>query len=168
MGKKIEITENEKYGKLTIVKEVEPYVSPMGHKLRRVLCLCDCGNKTIVIYNRLRIKNTKSCGCNYKEPRKHGSAIRGRQTTEYKAWCSMKYRCLNPNSKNYYLYGERGITIYPEWIKSYESFISHMGLKPSPEYSLDRIDPNGNYEPLNCRWATPKEQRLNQRRMKKI
>ena len=167
MPKKIEIQTGEKYGKLTIVKEVASYISPSGHKLRKVLCQCECGKKKSVFYNRLRVGDTKSCGCIYKEPRKHGSAFRGKQTSEYRAWCSMKYRCLNPNSKDYKMYGAKGITIHPEWILSFHNFIKHIGLKPSREYSLDRINPTGNYEPGNVRWATAREQRINQKRMYK-
>jgi hypothetical protein len=166
MGKKLEIKLGEKYGKLTIVKEIEPYVSPSGHKLRKVLCSCDCGKNKTTSMNRLRKGETLICGCNYSEPRKHGAAPRGKQTTEYRAWCSMKYRCLNPNSKDYYMYGAKGISIYDKWIESFEEFFEHIGLKPSSQHSLDRINPLGNYEPGNVRWATAREQRINQIRMK--
>lgn len=167
MGKKLEIKIGEKYGKLTIVEEVESYVSPAGHKLRRVLCSCECGNNKITNFNTIRQGDTLSCGCNYSKSRKHGASFRGKQTTEYRAWCSMKYRCLNPNSKDYYMYGAKGITIHHKWILSFEEFIAYIGLKPSREYSLDRINPSGNYEPGNVRWATAREQRINQNRMYK-
>jgi len=168
MPKKLEIHTGEKYGKLTVIGEVEPYKSPSGHKLRRVLCKCDCGKDKQFMYNRLRVGDTLSCGCNYSQPRKHGAAPRGKQTTEYRAWCSMKYRCLNPNSKDYYMYGAKGISIYNKWIVSFDEFIKHLGLKPSSQYSLDRINPLGNYEPKNVRWATAREQRINQTRMKQF
>lgn len=168
MGKKIEIKTGEKINKLIVVKETEPYISPKGIKLRKALFICECGNTTDVNYSSVKSGEIKSCGCIKKQSRKHGSASRGKQTTEYRAWCSMKYRCLNPNSKDYYMYGEKGIKVCDEWIKSFESFFDYVGLKPSPEYSLDRIDPFGNYEPGNVRWATPRDQRINQRRMKQI
>ena len=168
MGKKIEIKTGEKINKLTVVKETEPYISPKGIKLRKALFICECGNTTDVNYSSVKSGGIKSCGCIKKEPRKHGSAPRGKQTTEYRAWCSMKYRCLNPNSKDYYMYGAKGISIYNKWIESYEEFIKHVGLKPSPQHSLDRINPLGNYEPGNVRWATAREQRINQTRVKQI
>ena len=49
------------------------------------------------------------------------------------------------------------------WASSFAAFMEDMGTKPIHEYSLDRIDTNGNYEPENCRWATIEEQRANQR-----
>lgn len=165
MGKKIDIKAGEIFGKLTIVKEVESYVSPKGHKLRKVLCSCECGNNKVVIYNKLEQGDTKSCGCNYKEPRKHGQGKRQQQSPEYRAWNSMKYRCLNPNSKDYNNWGGKGVKIHQEWIDSFELFFKYIGKKPSPIYSLDRINPYGDYEPGNVRWATPQEQRINQRRM---
>jgi hypothetical protein len=78
----------------------------------------------------------------------------------------MKRRCLNRRSHNYKDYGGPGITMYPEWIESFDAFETWIlaNLGPRPEgHSLDRIDVNGGYEPGNLRWATAKEQRANQR-----
>lgn len=80
----------------------------------------------------------------------------------YATWLGMKRRCLNPNFRGWKHYGGRGISICPEWMV-FANFERDMGDKPSPKHSLDRIDPNGNYEPSNCRWATWKEQARNTR-----
>ena len=77
----------------------------------------------------------------------------------YHSWDNMKGRCLNPNNRKYPSYGARGITVCPEWM-SFEKFLADMGEKPKGT-SLDRKDNDGNYEPNNCRWATPLEQQRN-------
>jgi hypothetical protein len=77
----------------------------------------------------------------------------------------MIQRCTNPNVPDYHLYyGGQGIVVCDRWLHSYENFYEDMG-DCADDLTLDRVDPYGNYEPGNCRWASAREQRWNQRRM---
>lgn len=82
-------------------------------------------------------------------------------TPTYTSWRAMRRRCRGQNHKDFPQYGGRGIQCCERW-DSYANFLADMGERP-PGMTLDRIDPNGNYEPSNCRWATAKVQRANQR-----
>lgn len=75
----------------------------------------------------------------------------------------MLARCFDKTDNSYKYYGGRGITMCEQWRTSFAAFVSDMGDKPSPEHSIERENNDGNYEPSNCRWATRKEQRANQR-----
>ncbi len=77
----------------------------------------------------------------------------------------MNERCFNPNHIVYRYYGGSGISVCSRWRDSFEAFLKDMGERPEAK-TLDRIDPYGNYEPLNCRWATSKEQANNKRKYK--
>lgn len=96
--------------------------------------------------------------------KKHGHSWKeGAPSPEYRAWANMKHRCCNPAANGFSNYGGRGITVCERWVESFEAFLADMGPRPSPKYSLDRIDNAGNYEPQNCRWATATEQSRNRR-----
>lgn len=93
---------------------------------------------------------------------RHGEARRGKRTPEHQTWSSIKGRCQNPQNRLYAYYGGRGISVCDAW-QDYETFLRDVGRRPSPEYSLDRIDNSKGYEPSNVRWATRTEQQRNKR-----
>ncbi len=81
----------------------------------------------------------------------------------YQTWCGMKRRCHSKKDPAYKNYGKRGIKVCEEWRESFDSFVSDVGDRPDG-HSLGRIDNDGNYEPGNCEWQTPKQQMRNTRR----
>ncbi len=93
---------------------------------------------------------------------KHGHNRKGRVTRTYRSWAAMRTRCTNPRQKDWHSYGGRGISVCSRW-DLFENFLADMGECPSG-HTLDRINSNGNYEPSNCRWATPQQQSRNTKR----
>lgn len=129
------------------------------------LCRCVCGKEKLIAGETLRnakrngfkFRITKDCSC----ARFAGMS----KLPEYRIWSGMRNRCLNPKNKHWDIYGGRGITVAPEWLgpTGFPTFFAHVGRRPSPELSLDRINPDKNYEPGNVRWGDAQLQRMNQR-----
>lgn len=127
----------------------------------RWLCRCDCGVECVLFGEALRRGAPRNCCGRLR----HGHCRNGRPTRIYETWHSMMQRCYNPTLRAYAYYGGRGISVCERW-HSFVNFLADMG-EPPPGLSIDRYPNNdGNYEPGNCRWATPSEQAQNQRRQK--
>jgi hypothetical protein len=145
------------FGRLTVISrsEKKSQSGAMWH------CVCACGNTSEVVSLKLTKFLIVSCGCYRKENKpnlRHGQA---NKTTTYRTWKEMRQRCTNKNATQFQWYGGRGITICNRW-SNYDNFLEDMGERPKGT-SIDRKNVNGNYEPSNCVWATPKEQAVNNR-----
>ena len=164
------MNENEligkRFGRLVVLAEADK--GAQGK--RRWLCVCDCGGFTVTGKSNLISGNTKSCGCLHGEMAaqrqyKHG----GKGTRLYNIWKNARQRCRNTHNPDYCKwYGVRGIKFTQEWddFSKFREWALANGYTDT--LTLDRIDPNGDYGPDNCRWATWAEQRHNQRRSKEV
>lgn len=132
-------------------------VSYVGYdgQYHRYECVCVCGKQRTLLRSNLVTGNTKSCGCKTEEllvaaRTKHGM----RDSHVYRVWAAMVARCTNPHHTAYARYGGRGITVCPQWIASFATFLRDMKEPPTPQHQIDRRKNAGNYEPGNCRWVT--------------
>ena len=160
--KRVEVKEGERYGRLTIIRKVEPAGS-IHKRVRRFLCRCDCGNEIICRLPNLKSGTTKSCGCYRKFVSSNRRDCHHLQNTRiYRIWCGMKRRCYNKHNEHFDRYGGRGIIVCDEWKTDFMNFYDWaMSNGYDDKLSIDRINNEGNYEPSNCRWANQKQQIVN-------
>lgn len=151
-----------RFGRLVVLRDEEDIISPNNNLSRVVLVRCSCGVEKKVRLGDLRKGHTTSCGCLMVEKVKKSNTLHGKtKTPEYKAWHSMIRRCSDSSLHNYHRYGGRGIVVCDRWLKSFETFLKDVGVRPTPKHSIDRIDNDGNYEPGNVKWSTNEEQARN-------
>jgi hypothetical protein len=149
------------FGKLTAL--VPLHQDEHGH--RYWLFGCDCGTAVKMLQNNVasgRSTQCKECA-NQSRKWKKSKVVGGVPSKEhplYCTWRNMIDRCRYDFRWDYQYYGGRGITVCSRW-ESFELFVADMGVPPTEDHTLDRINNDGNYEPGNCRWATWSEQRLN-------
>lgn len=163
MTEKIDMI-GKRFGRLTVIREN----GRAKNGALMYLCECDCGNFVTVRGLSLRKGDCKSCGCLRKEVSSVGNSTHGHSNERlFNVWRCMIKRCYDVNHTAYHRYGGRGIRICDEWLNNYEAFRDFMLANGYPEdagpyeYSIDRINNDGNYEPSNCRVVTASIQSLN-------
>lgn len=153
----------QRYGQLTVLE-----LAGVLRKQRAWRCKCICGCEITLPGAYLRTGDTKSCGCLRRDYQLNGSVTHGhnrnnKPSPTYNTWRAMKERCRLPSHPQYKNYGGRGVSVCERWAVNFRAFLADMGERPAG-CTLDRVNPDGNYEPSNCRWATPAEQTRNRRR----
>lgn len=157
---------NRKYNRLTIISE--PYMVKKGSKnMKYVECRCDCGKIIPIRLTVVKNNITKSCGCLQKDKvrifaKEKFSTHKLTKHPLYTVWRHMKERCYRKKTHNYHRYGGRGIIVCDNWKNDFKKFYDwalENGWKEG--LTIERINNDGNYEPENCTFVTPKKQANN-------
>lgn len=166
--KRINYLSGQKINGVVYIKDVAPYTRKNGTQDRKALFQCKCGNQFESVISIVKKGNTQSCGCLHSRISSERLTQHGfSQTAIYKVWKNMRSRCYNPKHKSFKDYGGRGIKVCDEWINNPSVFVNWAisnGYKKGLQ--LDRINNDGNYEPNNCRFVTPKVNTRNRRNTK--
>jgi hypothetical protein len=142
------------FGRLTVIESI-----CIPGQTTRCRCRCTCGNEKMIRAELLTSGRTKACGC---QRIRHGQSLGGKASKTLRAWHNMIQRCYNPKARSFSYCGARGITVCPEWRRSFTRFLWDMGQCP-PSLTLERVNNNGPYCKENCCWASPKTQGRNRR-----
>lgn len=170
------LTPGQRFGMLVIEKLCSTrYIAPNGHTRRQYLCICDCGNRTIVNSHALGMGNRLSCGCMRRAKPKPPPCpkrikpyfCKEAQKSYYRLcniWRLMKCRCLDEKHSNFKNYGGRNICICENWLNNRDAFIFWAITHGyEDDKSIDRINNDWGYYPENCRWVTRDIQSNNKR-----
>ena len=134
-------------------KDITKWAEDLGQMYQRTLCAVD-GLEVVCKPCHRQLTN------DYLKEKAGIKSLTKEFPREYGSYRAMLSRCYNPKNKDYKYYGGRGISVDERWRTSFVNFYADMGGR-SEETSLDRVDFNGNYTKLNCRWATWVEQARN-------
>lgn len=147
------------------------------------LCACGCGQNTRIGQKtkqpNMYVSGHNSRVCHPMQGKHHSEETRERlasykgelasyykhgwsNTPTHRTWTSMLSRCEDPRCASWRYYGARGIKVCDRW-HGFTNFLADMGQRPSLDHQLDRVDPDGNYEPDNCRWLTRAENNARRR-----
>lgn len=160
---------NYKIGDIVNGRELLSELSGTGNRGSYGVFKCPyCENSRRVRLDHVLSGASKSCGCVFKGKRKHfQTTFDGFRSRTYNSWKGMIKRCTDPNHHQYFRYGAKGVKVCERWM-DFHLFIADLGERPEGK-TLDRFPDNcGNYEPGNCRWATPMEQTRNLRWNRKV